>query len=59
MWSIMCEKTIKMFDGKVFGMKVSDYGLENGYLDYYTLSEIIGDMVLNNNIFIRDCDFHL
>ena len=47
----MCEKTIKMFDGKVFGMKVSDYGLENGYLDYYTLSKVVGDAVLNNYIF--------
>ena len=46
----MCEKTIKMFDGKVFGFKVSDYGLENGYLDYYTLSRIIGEGVLNNDI---------
>lgn len=39
-----------MFGGRVFGFKVSDYGLENGYLDYYTLSRIIGDGVLNNNI---------
>lgn len=46
----MCEKTIKMFDGKVFGFKVSSYGLENGYLDYYTLSRIVGEGVLNNDI---------
>ncbi len=43
--------TIKMHDGKVFGVKVSSYGLENGYLDYYTLSKIVGDTVLNNDIF--------
>ena len=51
----MCEETekqIRMFDGKVFGFKVSDYGLENGYLDYYTLSRIVGDCVLNNDIFL-------
>ena len=42
---------IKMYDGKVFGFKVSDYGLENGYLDYHTLSKIVGDCVLNNYIF--------
>lgn len=41
---------IKMFDGKVYGNKVSTYGLENGYLDYETLSKAVGDMVLNNTI---------
>ena len=45
------ERTVKMYNNKVFGVKVSDYGLENGYLDYYTLSEIVGDYVLNNNIY--------
>lgn len=45
------ERTVKMYNNKVFGVKVSDYGLENGYLDYYTLSEIVGDCVLNNNIY--------
>jgi hypothetical protein len=37
-----------MHDGKVYGFKVSSYGLENGYLDYYTLAEIVGDCILNN-----------
>ena len=49
----MCEETDKyvmMFDGKVFGFKASDYGLKNGYLDYYTLSRIVGDCILNNDI---------
>ena len=45
------EKVIKMYNGKVYGFKVSEYGLENGYLDYYTLSKIVGDGVLNNNIY--------
>lgn len=44
------ERQIKMYDGKVYGFKVSDYGLENGYLDYYTLSKIVGDSILNNSI---------
>lgn len=39
-----------MFHGSVFGFKVSDYGLENGYLDYYTLSRIVGEGILNNDI---------
>lgn len=40
-----------MYNGKIFGVKVSEYGLENGYLDYETLSKIVEDMILNNNIF--------
>lgn len=45
------ERQIKMYDGKVFGIEVSEYGLKNGYLDYYTLSRIVGEGVLNNRIF--------
>lgn len=45
------ERSITLYDGKAFGHKVSEYALENGYLDYYTLSKIVGDCVLNNNIF--------
>lgn len=45
------ERSIKLYDGKAWGHKVSDYGLENGYLDYLTLSKIVGDCVLNNDIF--------
>lgn len=45
-----CEKQIKVYDGKVYGYDVSKYGLENGYLDYYTLSKIVGDAILNNSI---------
>ena len=45
------EKGIKLFEGKAYGHKVSEYGLENGYLDYRTLSMLVGDMVLNNYIF--------
>jgi hypothetical protein len=45
------EKGIKLFDSKAYGHKVSEYGLENGYLDYLTLSKIVGDKVLNNYIF--------
>lgn len=45
------EKEIKLYDGKVYGHKVSEYALENGHLDYLTLSKIVGDCVLNNHIF--------
>ena len=43
-------RTMKMYDGKVYGFEVSDYGKENGYLDYHTLSKIVGSCVLNNYI---------
>ena len=45
------EKSVKLYNGKAYGHKVSEYALENGYLDYHTLSKIVGDCVLNNNIF--------
>ena len=42
------ERSITLYDGKAFGHTVSDYALEHGYLDYLTLSKIVGDMVLSN-----------
>lgn len=44
------ERTMRLYGNKVYGVKVSDYGLKNGYLDYYTLSQIVGSCVLNNTI---------
>jgi hypothetical protein len=41
-----------LYNGKAYGHEVSEYGLENGYLDYLTLSKIVGDCVMNNNIFL-------
>ena len=41
---------MKLYGDRIYGFKVSDYGLEHGYLDYYTLSEILGDCILNNTI---------
>lgn len=41
-----------------YGNKISEYGLENGYVDYRTLAKC-GDMVLCNNIprlYYRDLD---
>lgn len=48
----MEKNTVKLFGNKVFGVEVSEYGLENGYLDYRTLAKIVGDCILNNNIFM-------
>lgn len=42
------ERTMKLYGNKVYGVEVSDYGLENGYLDYLTLAKIIGPCILNN-----------
>lgn len=42
------KKKIKLYDGKAYGYEVSRYGLENGYLDYLTLSKIVGDCILSN-----------
>lgn len=33
-----------------YGHEISNYGKENGYVDYETLAKAVGDMVLNNNI---------
>ena len=44
------EKSITLYDGKAYGHEVSKYGLEKGYLDYLTLSKIVGDCILNNDI---------
>ena len=44
------EREMKMYDGKAFGIEVSKHGIETGYLDYATLSKIVGDCILNNNI---------
>lgn len=46
----MATNEIKLYGNTVYGIKVSDYGLENGYLDYRTLSTIVGVGILNNTI---------
>lgn len=45
------EKQLRLYNNKVYGIEVSSYGLENGYLDYQTLARMVGDCVLNNYIF--------
>jgi len=44
-------RELQLYRNKVYGIEVSSYGLENGYLDYATLAKIVGDCVLNNSIF--------
>lgn len=43
-------REMKLYGNKVFGETVSSYGLEHGYLDYHTLSKIVGDCILNNSL---------
>ena len=43
------ERSIKLYNGKAYGHEVSKYGLEHGYLDYFTLSKIIGDSIILGN----------
>lgn len=46
----MGKKSIMMYDGKVWGYEVSEYGLKKGYLDYYTLGKMVGDAIHNDII---------
>ena len=46
----MAKNEITMYENKVWGYEVSKYGLKHGYLDYLTLSKMVGDCVLNNKI---------
>lgn len=43
-------KEMYVYDGKVYGVEVSEYGLENGYLDYKALANIMGDCIANNTV---------
>lgn len=36
------ERTMKMYGNTVYGEKVSDYGIENGYLDYHIFIVHVG-----------------
>ena len=45
------------YDGKtLYGKEISGYGLNNGYVDYKTLSDIVGNHILNNEIIKYEVD---
>lgn len=46
----MEKNRIKLYDGRFYGIKVSSYGLEHGYLDYRSLALMMGDHILNNTV---------
>lgn len=43
-------KTIKLYNGTFNGVTPSIYARENGYIDYSTLAQLVGDAILNNSI---------
>lgn len=46
----MGKHQIEMYSKHVWGIPVSKYGLEHGRLDYSTLAEMVGSMIMNNVI---------
>lgn len=46
----MENKTMKLYNGKVFGVEVSKYGIEHGRLDFAALSKIVGHHIFNGMI---------
>lgn len=42
--------SITMYDKKVWGIKVSEHGLQNGRVDYETLSKMVGACIHNDTI---------
>lgn len=47
---------MEMYKGMVYGVKVSEFGISEGRLDFLALTRIVGDMILNNDI--RDKTMH-
>ena len=47
---------MKMYNNRVMGCEVSEYGLEHNRLDYRCLAEIVGNRILNNEIIKHDYD---
>lgn len=46
----MEKNRIRLCCGKAYGVNVSNYGLEKGFLDYKALADIVGNCILNNTI---------
>ena len=53
--------TINIYDGKIWGHKISDYGLEHKILDYRSLIKAMTDdcLILNNELIKILDDFEL
>lgn len=46
----MEKNRIEMYNGMVWGIKVSKFGREAGYLDYATLAEMVKHRIRNNTV---------
>lgn len=46
----MSKHQLEVYGNKVWGVEVSNYGLEHGRLDYKALAEIVGDCIPNNTV---------
>lgn len=46
----MATSELTVYGNKVYGVEVSEYGLQKGYLDYAALAEIVGNRVRNNSL---------
>lgn len=53
-------REMTLYGNRAFGIDVSPYGLEQGYLDYRALGKIVGDMILNNTVRAETmCDWEI
>jgi hypothetical protein len=43
-------RTAQLYDRHWMGEKVSEYGIEHGYIDYKCLADVVGDRILCNDI---------
>lgn len=48
----MTTNTMTVYNDSFYGHKISEYGLQNGYIDYATLAKSF-DAVLNNDIIAK------
>lgn len=46
----MRKNELELCNGKIWGIPVSEYGLEHGYLDYRTLAKMIEHYIPNNTL---------
>ena len=46
----MRKNEVELYGTKAYGVEVSEFGREHGYLDYNALYDILGACILNNTI---------
>lgn len=48
----MNTNTMTVYNDSFYGHKISEYGLQNGYIDYATLAKLF-DAILNNDVIAK------